>query len=150
MGFLQHPIIPEIGGEKATGEADLGLGSTGQRRQFLQEAGDADKRGGRGSTPRKRKEGKPEWGGKMRGLGFSVGKGREVRHASQRQRSYGAGAAWLEWTEEVMGLRSAFVGGVIGKSSRNMTALKERGSLIAPMPNCTLCEKLTGEGKEKG
>lgn len=34
-------------------------------------------------------------------------------------------------SEEVMGLRSAFVGWVIGKSSKNMTALKERGSLVA-------------------
>lgn len=84
MGFLQHPISPEKGREKATGEADPGLGSAGQRRQFLQEAGDADKRGGRGSTPRKRKEGKPEWGGKMGGVGLSVGKSREVRHAGQR------------------------------------------------------------------
>ena len=43
-----------------------------------------------------------------------------------------AGAGWLEWTEEVMGLRSTFVGWVIRKSSRNMTALKERRSLVAP------------------
>lgn len=48
-----------------------------------------------------------------------------------------------------MGLRSTFVGGVIGKSSRNTTALKERGSLVAPCQT-TLCEKLTGEGEEKG
>lgn len=42
-----------------------------------------------------------------------------------------AGAKWLDWTEEIMGLKGKFVGWVIGKSSRRMTALKERGGLVA-------------------
>lgn len=87
MGFLQHPISPEIHREKATGEADPGLGSAGQGRQFF--------RGGHGFEKR---------------------------------------VCWMgHW--EVFQEYDCFEG--------------ERKS-CSPVPNCTLCEKLTDEGKEKG
>lgn len=52
--------------EKATGEADPGLGFAGQGRQFFKEVEDAGKRGGRGSPPRGRR------GSQIGGVGFSV------------------------------------------------------------------------------
>lgn len=48
VGFFQQLIRPEIGMEKATGEADPRLGCVGQERQESKQVADADKRGGSG------------------------------------------------------------------------------------------------------